>query len=75
MKTVILLLKIILAIAAVGSISLGIYLYLHANDGAADHLWPLALTMNAFITIISLLLFTLEKRGGQSKRLDGAHGK
>ncbi|MEZ0481580.1 hypothetical protein [Planococcus sp. SSTMD024] len=75
MKNVILLLKIILAISAVGSISLGIYLYLHANDGAAGHLLPLALTMNTFITIILLLLFTLEKRMGQPKRLDSAHGK
>lgn len=75
MKNVILLLKIILAITAVCSISLGVYLYLHANDGAAGHLFPLALTMNAFITIILLLIFTLEKRMGQPKRLNSAHRK
>lgn len=75
MKKVIILLKIILAIAAVCSISLGIYIYLHAYDGAADHLSPLALTMNSFITIILLLLFTLEKRMSQSKRLDSTHRK
>lgn len=75
MKKGIVLLKILLAIAAACSISLGIYLYLHANDGTSDHLWPLALTLNAFITIILLLLFTLEKRMSESKRLDSAHRK
>lgn len=75
MKNVIPLLKIILAISALCSISLGIYMYLHANDGAADHILPLALTLNAFITIILLLLFTLEKRMSESKRLDSAHRK
>ncbi|MDE4085312.1 hypothetical protein PO902_09785 [Planococcus maritimus] len=75
MKNVILLLKIILAISALCSISLGIYMYLHANDGAPGHLLPLALTTNSFITIILLLLFTLEKRMSQSKRLDSTHRK
>lgn len=75
MKKVIGLLKIILAISAVCSISLGVYLYVHANDGTTDHLLPLALTMNSFITIILLLLFTLEKRMSQSKRLDSTHRK
>lgn len=75
MKKVIVLLKIILAISAVCSISFGIYLYAHANDGTIDHLLPLAIIMNSFITIILMLIFTLEKRIGQSNRLDTAHRK
>ena len=75
MKKVIVLLKIVLAIAAVGNISLGIYLYLHANDGISGHLLPLALTINVFVTTILMLIFILEKRIGQPDRLDIAHRK
>lgn len=75
MKKVIVLLKIILAISAVCSISLGIYLYVHANDGTTGNLLYLAITMNAFITFILMLIFTLEKRFGQSNRLDIAQRK
>lgn len=62
MKKVIILLKIILAIAAVCNISLGIYLFSNAGTEKAAPLTSWALVMNTFIVVLLLGIYTMEKR-------------
>jgi hypothetical protein len=55
-------LKIILAVAALSSIVLGIYLFLHAGTELAAPLTFWALGMNALLIVLLLGIFLLEKR-------------
>lgn len=62
MKNVILLLKIILAITAVCSISLGVYLFSNAGTEKAAALISWALVMNSLIVVLLLGIYAMEKR-------------
>lgn len=64
MKPVIVLLKILLAIAAACSISLGIFLF--SNDGTemAGMLTSWVLVSNSFIVVLLLGIHLLQKRMG-----------
>lgn len=58
----IIVLKITLALAALSSIVLGIYLFLQAGTEAAASLTSWALGMNTLLLVLLLGIFTLEKR-------------
>lgn len=62
MKTVIVLLKILLAIAAACSISLGIFLFSNADTEMAGMLTSWALVSNSFIVVLLLGIHLLQKR-------------
>ncbi len=62
MKKVIVLLKITLAIAALCSISLGVYLFMNADNEIAAPLTLWALITNTFIVVLLLGIHAMEKQ-------------
>lgn len=64
MKPVIVLLKILLAIAAACSISLGIFLFSNAGTEMAGILTSWVLVSNSFIVVLLLGIHLLQKRMG-----------
>ncbi|MBU9674478.1 hypothetical protein KTG14_13825 [Planococcus sp. CP5-4_YE] len=62
MKKAIVLLKIILAIVAICTISLGAYLFSNAGTEKAAPLTSWALVMNSLIVVLLLGIYAMEKR-------------
>ena len=64
----IIVLKIVLAVAALSSIVLGIYLFMHAGTELAAPLTSWALVLNSLLVVLLLGIFTLEKRNKKNTR-------
>lgn len=62
----IIVLKIILAVAALSSIILGVYLFINAGTEQAATLTSWALSMNALLVVLLAWIFILEKRNKNS---------
>ena len=62
MKKAIMLLKIILAIVAICTISLGVYSFSNAGTEKAASLISWALVMNSLIVVLLLGIYAMEKR-------------